>query len=367
MQASPALTGATPATMGRVAATLFLVGSAMTVLGILLPHSPEVDVGGFWVIAGGTGLVAGALFRYGQSLSPRSYECLMLVGSVTITLSLYFNGERHGGSSAGNQVLYVWIALYSGYFFSRLAMAVQLGAIAGLFAGVLLLIHPGPVGLTRWLITMGMVSAAAAIVHALKGRNDELLRRLGTAARTDSLTGLFNRQAFDERLAIELARGRRNGRATALIIADIDHFKQINDSEGHAAGDDALRIVGEMARTVSRRTDYVARIGGDEFAAILSETDTEGAFRFAERLREAIHTSEGIGDSVLTMSLGIAESGADGLTPDTLCRSADRALYEAKELGRNQAVVARGGRQKLARHARQLRAERSLRSTAPTA
>jgi hypothetical protein len=118
------------ATMGRVAGTLFLSGSAMTVLGILLPHSPQADVGGFWAMAGGTALGASVLFRYARRLSLRSYECWMLLGSITITLSIYFNGERHGGSSAGNQVLYLWIALYSAYFFSRLATARQLAAIA---------------------------------------------------------------------------------------------------------------------------------------------------------------------------------------------------------------------------------------------
>ena len=176
----------------------------------------------------------------------------MLLASLTVTLSLYFSGERHGGPSAGNQVLYVWIALYSGYFFSMVGITAQLGAIAGLYGGVLLVIDPGSVALTRWLITVGMVSAAAVIVHALKRRNDDLLRRLAKAARTDSLTGLVNRQAFDERLEIDLARGRRTERPMALVIADIDHFKEINDRFGHAVGDAALRTVGETARQAAR-------------------------------------------------------------------------------------------------------------------
>jgi diguanylate cyclase (GGDEF)-like protein len=338
--------------MGQVAGTLFLIGSAMTVLGILLPHSSKADVSGFWAMAGGTAMAAMLLFHYAPRLSLRSYECCMLLGSLTVTLSLYFNGERHGGPSAGNQVLYLWIALYSGYFFSRAAMSAQLGAIAGLYGGVLVIIDLGPVALTRWIITVGMVSAAAAIVHALKLRNDDLLARLATAARTDSLTGLVNRQAFDERLEIELASGRRTGRPTTLIIADIDHFKEINDRSGHAVGDAALRIVGETALRASRSADTVARIGGDEFAAILPDTDAEGAFLFAERLREAILISAEMDDALLTMSLGIAESEADGLTPDILCRSADQALYEAKELGRNQTVAARGARGNAASRAR---------------
>ncbi len=330
--------------MGRVAATLFLIGAVMTVLGILLPHSPQIDLGGFWAMAAATALVALLLFRYPRRLPAGTYEALMLLASLTVTLSIYFNGERHGGLSAGNQVLYVWIALYCGYFFTTVMMAAQLGAIAAFYAGVLLTIHLGPVALTRWLITVGMITATAGIVHVLRQHNDELLKRLSRAARTDSLTGLVNRQGFDELLEPELARGRRTGQPTALILADIDRFKEINDRLGHAAGDAALRIVGDTARCTTRSTDTVARIGGDEFAVILPDTDAEGAFLFAERVREAI-MSQQLEGGPLTMSLGIAEFDADGLAPDILTRSADKALYEAKELGRNQTVAAPGARE----------------------
>jgi diguanylate cyclase (GGDEF)-like protein len=330
--------------MARVAATLFLIGAVMTVVGILLPHSPQIDLGGFWAIAAATVLVALLLFRYPRRLPAGSFEGLMLIASVTVTLSVYFNGERHGGPSAGNQVLYVWIALYCGYFFTTVVMTAQLGAIAVLYAGVLLSTHLGPVALTRWLITVGMVSATAGIVHVLRRHNDELLKRLSQAARTDSLTGLVNRQGFDELLEPELARGRRTGQPMTLIMADIDRFKEINDRLGHAAGDAALRIVGETARRAVRSADTVARIGGDEFAVILPDTDAEGAFLFAERVREAI-MSQQVDGAPLTMSLGIAEFDADGLAPEILTRSADKALYEAKKLGRNQTVAAPGARE----------------------
>ena len=329
-------------TLGRVAGTLFVAGTALTVLGIVLPHSSKADVTGFWALAVGTALGALLLFRCAARLSLRFYECCMLIGSSIITLSIYFNGENHGGPSAGNQVLYLWVALYSGYFFSRRAMAAQLVAIGALYAGILDFVNPGPVALTRWLITVGMVAVAAVIVHALRLRNEDLLARLSEAARVDSLTGLLNRQAFDEQLEAELARGGRTGHPTALIVADIDHFKEINDLFGHAAGDAALRVVGETTRRTARRTDCLARIGGDEFALILPETDAQEAFLFAERLREEIAASRRPGDPALTMSLGIAESTHDGLTPEVLTRSADTALYEAKRLGRNQTAAARG-------------------------
>jgi diguanylate cyclase (GGDEF)-like protein len=345
MPISLGLSRSTNPTMGRVAGTLFLIGTAMTVMGILLPHSSRTDDSGFWGIAVATAIGGTLLFRYSARLPAWSYECWMLLGSVIVTFSLYFNGERHGAPSAGNQVLYMWIALYAGYFFSRAAMIFQLGAIAALFGGVLLTIHPGPVGLTRWLITSGMVAAAGAIVHALRSRNDELLARLSAAARTDSLTGLVNRQGFDEGLTRELDRSRRVGRPISLVFADVDRFKEINDHFGHAAGDAALRIVGETARRAGRSTDTIARIGGDEFAAVLPDTDAEGALVFAERIREGVMSSQEAGDTSFTMSFGIAESESDGLTAKVLTRAADRALYEAKELGRNQTVAGPGARE----------------------
>jgi diguanylate cyclase (GGDEF)-like protein len=344
MQSSTRAGRSASPTMGRIAGTLFWIGTAMTVTGILLPHSPRADVEGFWAIAGATAVGGAILFACSSRLPRWSYVWWMLLGSVIVTLSLYFNGERHGAPSAGNQVLYVWIGLYAGYFFSRRALVLELVAIAVLFGGVLLVIHPGSVGLTRWMITSGMVAAAAGIVHALRLRNDELVERLSAAARTDSLTGLMNRQGFDECLARELDRSRRAGRPVALVIADVDRFKEINDRFGHAAGDVALRIVADGARRITRSADTLARIGGDEFAAILPETDAEEAFHFAERLRTEILASQRPGEAGFTLSLGIAEAERDGLTPDVLTGGADRALYEAKKLGRNQTVAGPGAR-----------------------
>jgi diguanylate cyclase (GGDEF)-like protein len=339
-------TGVATATMGRVAGWLFLIGSAMTIVGIGLPHARQADIRGFWVMAAGTALAGSLILHNSHRISRRGYEACMLVASLTITLSLYLNGERHGAPSAGNQVLYVWVALYSGHFFSRAATAVQLSAITVFYAVVLFLDHSGSVALTRWVITVGMVTAAAVIVQYLKLHNDELLERLAAAARTDSLTGLANRQGFDEAIERELARARRTGRPTTLIIADIDHFKDINDRVGHAAGDAALRVVGATARKIARTTDTAARIGGDEFAIILPDTDAEGAFLFAERMRKGVMNPSPHQHDSLTMSLGIAESDVDGRAPDPLIRAADRALYQAKELGRNQTVAASGARER---------------------
>ena len=120
---------------------------------------------------------------------------------------------------------------------------------------------------------------------ALRRVNEDLLR----LSSVDSLTGLANRRVFDETLEKECARMTRTGSAVSLIILDIDHFKALNDSEGHQRGDEYLTLVGsELARLSKRRIDLAARYGGEEFAMILPETDAAGAERFAESVRLAI-------------------------------------------------------------------------------
>ncbi len=325
--------------MGPVAGLMFLVGSVITVAAILAPHSPKADITGFWAIAAGLAVIGAALLRWHGRLPAWVYQGVMVLGTLTISLTLYFNGERHGGPSADNEVLYVWVALYAGYFFTRAQLARQLAVVAAAYAVTLLLVHPGQIGYTRWFITIGMVALAASLVHILKRRNDELVERLFEAVRTDLLTGLVNRQGFDERFEVELERGRRTAQPVALVLADIDGFKELNDRFGHPAGDVALTAVGELARAAVRAIDTMARIGGDEFAAILPATGTDGAFELAERLRDGVpRLLDGYGEP-LTMSFGIVEFPLHGQTRDALVQAADRALYQAKELGRNRSVV----------------------------
>jgi len=342
MTSAPAPPDRDEETMGWVAGTLYLIGAAVTVLAVLLPHSPRANVDAFWIMAVGVAAAAAVLLATAGRVPVGFYVAAMLLASVTITLALYFNGERLGGPSAGNEVLYVWVALYSGYFFSRRVLAAQLAALGGLYAGALALNHAGSVGPTRWLITMGMVCTAATLVHVLRLRNQRLVEQLHVAARTDTLTGLPNRQGFDELLERELARARRSGGRTSLIVADLDRFKDINDGFGHPAGDAALRGVGALARDVGRGSDVMARIGGDEFAAVLPDTGADGALAYVEQLRDAVTGLSDPGGRALTMSFGIVEAEAGEVSATALVHAADQALYRAKRLGKNQSIVTRG-------------------------
>lgn len=172
----------------------------------------------------------------------------------------------------------------------------------------------------------------AALVRALRAARSEdelraLLRPLVRRAREDALTGLANRGSFEQALAREVERARRYSRPLALLVCDLDAFKAHNDRHGHAAGDAALARVGEALRGLSRASDLPARIGGDEFAALLPETGASGARAFAEKLRRAL---SGGPAEPLSLSIGIASLPDDASDPKALFEAADRRLYEVK-------------------------------------
>jgi diguanylate cyclase (GGDEF)-like protein len=169
-------------------------------------------------------------------------------------------------------------------------------------------------------------------------------KALASAARTDGLTGLYNRQEFDHMLIDEIRRGKRNGATFSLIMGDIDHFKNFNDTRGHQAGDDALRAVSQTLKEGRRDVDKACRFGGEEFVLILSDCDAEAAIQTAEQLRAAVEAREialeGEQTAKVTMSLGVATYPRNGATPQALLKSADLALYVSKEHGRNQVTLA---------------------------
>ena len=250
-----------------------------------------------------------------------------------MSFGLLFNGERAGGAAGGDEMYYLWVTLYAAYYLGRLGTALQLGFMTAAYTATLVAIDPGPIGPSRWLTTIGLATGTAVVVRVLSERIERLVAELRLAASTDPLTGLLNRRAIEERAAHELARARRSGEPFAALLIDVDHFKQINDRDGHAAGDEALV---DLARTLTgalREIDTVARIGGDEFAVLLPATGVSGARATAERLR----ASAGV-----PISIGTAVYGIDGHTADELARAADAALYEAK--GRRVEPQAHGAR-----------------------
>ncbi len=163
-------------------------------------------------------------------------------------------------------------------------------------------------------------------------------RRLANAALSDSLTGLPNRRSAMDQLEQAWSAASRSGAPLAVMVIDIDHFKHINDTHGHAAGDMVLREAASVLRTSARREDSVCRIGGEEFLVICPNTDLESALQSAERLRTTLGThliAIGESESCITTSIGVAVREPDTTDIDALVSTADQALYAAKEAGRN--------------------------------
>lgn len=182
------------------------------------------------------------------------------------------------------------------------------------------------------------LSFAAAI--ALK--NSELVERLHSAATTDELTGLLNRRAIEERLTAEISRSTRHQIKTSVVMIDLDHFKVINDTLGHAAGDRFLVLIGQMLSRQVRTMDVVGRLGGDEFVVILPMTSTDESKIFIERLQLGMRrlAEEHPEFGQASMSMGVAEAPRHGATTASILAAADAALYTAKRTGRNTAEVA---------------------------
>jgi diguanylate cyclase (GGDEF)-like protein len=187
----------------------------------------------------------------------------------------------------------------------------------------------------RARFTAGMV--LAVLIGVVAGRILERRRMLESAAAialTDPLTGLANRRAWEEELRREVARARRNSHRLALVMLDLDHFKQLNDTHGHQAGDTVLAEAAASWRTAVRTTDFLARYGGDEFAMLLPDCPDEYGQTVLERIRTAIPPG-------CSCSAGIAYWDGQESAEDLLAR-ADAALYEAKRAGRDTAVTAGG-------------------------
>jgi diguanylate cyclase (GGDEF)-like protein len=181
------------------------------------------------------------------------------------------------------------------------------------------------------------ISAAQAVLRA------QLFEQMATMATTDGLTGLFNHRSFFAKADDMLAHARRYGRKCSVILCDIDHFKSINDTHGHPAGDVVLKGVARILSQKARDTDVVARYGGEEFAILMPETDAKGALVIAERIREGVRSASfatEVGMLSVTLSLGIATFPDHGKDRQALIDLADQCLYQAKRGGRNRAVAA---------------------------
>ncbi len=184
------------------------------------------------------------------------------------------------------------------------------------------------------MVTPPLCFAGLRLVFAL----EQARRQLDVLATRDDLTGLHNRRHFMSRVEAEWDRAKRYGNSAALLLIDVDHFKQVNDRHGHLCGDELLRRIAAAAADLLRQPDLLARYGGEEFVVFLPHTDTLGAIDVAERLRERVKglVLDWAGQRVTTsVSIGVAPLRLEMASIDWLLHEADTALYTAKAEGRN--------------------------------
>jgi diguanylate cyclase (GGDEF)-like protein len=313
----------------RNGALLFGGASLVTLLGLVLPHEAAVDTLGLTIVTAGAASLAVLLAVAGRRLPQAGYGVAIALGSLLISLAAYSNGERSGGPAGYDELYYLWVVFYAAYYMDRRNLALQVLLIAAAYGVTLVLVDPGPIATSRWLTVIGLVSGGAIVVRLLTEHVEKLMAELDLAASTDRLTGLANRRALEAAFHREAARAARTGESIAIVLIDLNRFKDINDVYGHEAGDAALVGVAERMRRVLRAMDVAARIGGDEFLLLLPGADAAAANAVALRLTETAAIRDD-GRLPVGLCVGVAASEGGGESLDVLMRRADQALYAAK-------------------------------------
>jgi diguanylate cyclase (GGDEF)-like protein/putative nucleotidyltransferase with HDIG domain len=321
--------------MARALAGLFAAGATLALLTLALPHSAHASTPGLLTIVGFAYVVAGVLFWQARSTPGWSLRVALAWGTTLITGVAYFSAQ----SPSPLVFFYLWVFLYSAYFFTTRQLIAQITYV-GLAYAALLIARPPSGGIpVWWLVGMGTLLVAAVLIRSLRERVDLLIARLYDAARTDPLTQLPNRRGFRELLDLEVERARRAQGQVALVVGGMDHFKEVNDRSGQRVGDAALQRTALLLAAGKRAIDGLARVGGEEFALLLPDTDSHSALVLAERLRCELR-DEFAEDAVpVTISFGIASFGEHGETAASLLRAADEAMYAAKTNGRDRTVL----------------------------
>ena len=236
-------------------------------------------------------------------------------------------------------LLLTWPVTFAAAVLSARVAWITMGVTAAAYA-VLTSVAHGVDGLTLWVEVTASITVICWMVVRVQGQALQLREALARLARTDPLTALANRRGFDEALAREHARHRRGGPDMSLLLVDIDHFKAVNDSWGHQAGDAALRRLGLLLSTRFRTMDVVGRIGGEEFAVLIPDCAAGRARQRAAELCDAVRVETESWEHPITVSVGVATSEHPETTPAELYAAADSALYAAKAAGRDRIAQA---------------------------
>jgi diguanylate cyclase (GGDEF)-like protein len=327
--------GAERRLMADVIAFGFAASGAIGLVSLLLPVPDTGDGRGILAVSIAAVAIAGLTFALRQRIPYVGYQLLLLIATGMVTASIYFNGHP----ANDNVMLYLFVGTYCFYFFRLTEAISHVLAMLVAYGWVTAEITPGRIEPTGLLVTAGVLLMTGLMVRLLGLRARQLVRELSRLATRDPLTGLLNRRGFQRLIDLELERSSRSGRPVSLVVGDLDGFKQVNDRLGHMGGDMALERVGSIMNRAKRKIDGVARLGGEEFALVLPDTDEHAAFVVAERIRTGVENDFKKRPVQLTMSLGVASYPEQGASLEELLHAADHGLYAAKALGRNRSVI----------------------------
>jgi diguanylate cyclase (GGDEF)-like protein len=327
----------------RAVAYFFMVGGAVVgACALLVPGFAGGTLAGVLATTATAGamILAGACCRLVPDRVPEAFWVAVPLLGVAIIGGLNLATTD---VSVSAHLYYLWPLLYAATFLRKDLAYLLLAAASGTDAAVTLTLQPLKVGITDVAALVCAYCVLTIVVTKLRGRAEALVAMLEQQAMSDPLTGLPNRRAFDRDLAAALEAARRTGAEHCLLVIDVDHFKTINDTWGHATGDTVLMQVAAALRdaTAQRpgaRRATAARLGGDEFA-VVAEGDVAGAQRIAAVVRAAVAGITELPDGLPTLSVGLASTRASATEPEALLAAADRALYDAKVRGRDRVSV----------------------------
>lgn len=320
--------------MLRMLGVLLVCGALVAGVGLLLSARLEIDTVGLWVVGGIALTAGGASLLYARHARPWTVHTVFAAGTALVCLGIYFSGTATGAYS----LLFVWLVVIAASFFTPQAIAVHVLWILVSSGVALALVEQadGVSAFVRWWVgSLLLIVAATAMSRIVAGRRavedrlrreiqekESLQRELEHLAHHDPLTGLANRRRLEQELSRELSRAERSREPLCVVALDLDDLKSYNDTHGHAAGDRLLKQAASNWMRALRGTDLIARMGGDEFVAVLPDCPHEEADQVVARLRQ----DESLGRSC---SAGVAcWDGRE--SADELLRRADDAMYATK-------------------------------------
>jgi diguanylate cyclase (GGDEF)-like protein/putative nucleotidyltransferase with HDIG domain len=317
-------------------------GAAVTsAVAALLPHPSYFNTTGILAVDAVAMVWAAWAFFYAGRIPFGVLRLAAATGTVLTSAAVYLSGD----STSGYALFYVWVGLYVFYFpISRTDAVLNVVWAALNYAFIIAVTPSAPAGgehevVSHFVLVSGTLITAATLLTYLRSRVERLLGRLTDAARTDPLTGLPNRVALLEMVEAELERAQPQQRPVSVLIIDLDRFKKVNERYGLGTGDETLRRMASLLDQASRRIDFVARSGGEEFAIVLPETDAHRAFLIAEDLLDRVRKTFEPPGVELTASIGLASSPQHADAVAGLAAAADQALHAAKALGRDRVVI----------------------------